>query len=233
MRLCSLVLVFALCGCGGSTVDGPIDAGGEAEAPDAGGDASADGGDAASDAAANGPECAVDDDCVLVDDCCRCEARPADAPGPLCDMPECFAPACLAGGIGERPTKCVAGRCVLDVDCDASHALCKSLPSPCPAGEVHAIESGCWGACVPAVQCAAVRDCADCAGSRCVRQLFESGTVVHCVEPPAGCSSDGCACLGPSVCAAPFSLCIEADAGGVSCACPTCRLVGDGDATAR
>ena len=35
-----------------------------------------------------------------------------------------------------------AGRCVLDVSCDATEVRCKSLPGDCPDGQVRAVVDG-------------------------------------------------------------------------------------------
>jgi len=50
-------------------------------------------------------------------------------------------------------------------DCNPEHIICLPIiaPEPCPAGEVYAVESSCYGECVPigACACGSAADCPD------------------------------------------------------------------------
>ncbi len=168
------------------------------------------------------PECTRDDDCALVDDCCSCVAIGPGEAAPPCDLPNCFAPTCAANGIDASP-RCVAGRCVLDVTCDHATAICRAEPPDCGPGRQAIVQDGCFGACVPTTECAAVTSCAVCGSSLgCVTNQAHLSSI-HCVEPASGCQSDrSCACFGTTVCVGAFSACSEAGDDGVTCGCPAC-----------
>ena len=170
------------------------------------------------------PQCTDPAQCTLVNDCCSCVGiGPMEAPPP-CNVPECFIPTCTAQGHPNTPAACSAGQCVAGFDCDHSKALCNTLPPACPAGQTATVTGGCWGACVPATECASVGSCAQCsAGQVCVKEILKVGPVHHCVTPPAGCgNAPDCACMGGAVCVAPFDACGDEGPGVLACSCPSC-----------
>jgi hypothetical protein len=167
-------------------------------------------------------ECVTDDDCELLSDCCNCIAAPkGKVKLPYCEPTPCFADQCSAAEI--KQARCIAGQCIKALDCDGSKVLCNGLPPPCEGGEVPSVDEGCWGPCVPAVQCASVANCSDCPGgtSCVVNEAFTSSA--HCVNVPAGCAPD-CSCLGKAVCTGGFNVCIDKvnDGSAVHCECPAC-----------
>ncbi len=167
-------------------------------------------------------ECVSDDDCELLSDCCSCLVAPkGKASLPYCEPTPCFADQCTASGI--QKASCVAGTCIKGFECDSTQVYCNALPPLCEGGEVPSVSEGCWGPCVPAVQCASVAQCTDCpGGTACVvNEAF--GTTTHCVNVPAGCAAD-CSCLGKAVCVGGFNLCVDKinDGSAVHCECPTC-----------
>jgi hypothetical protein len=133
------------------------------------------------------PQCARDADCQLVNDCCSCVAVPRMDRAPACDSRiACAQTFCMQFGGIDQP-RCVAGRCVLGLDCDATVVACKRLAPTCPAGQVPRIVGGlgarCYGECVDARQCLSVPSCAGCAKDElCVRGTDANGaTTQHCV----------------------------------------------------
>jgi hypothetical protein len=120
---------------------------------------------------------------VLVNDCCSCLARPATQGSPACDDKiACVIPKCVEHGF-VGPPRCLAGRCVLALDCDAQAVTCKRAAPSCPPGQVPSVlpgESPCFGECVDARQCAFVPSCAGCpTQDACV--VVEGRA--HCVPP--------------------------------------------------
>ncbi|MCA9628994.1 MAG: hypothetical protein KC766_15045, partial [Myxococcales bacterium] len=137
----------------------------------------------------------------------------------------CAVDQCNRAGISEP--QCVAGRCVAGYECDASKVTCAQPTPQCPAGEVAAVQGGCWtGTCVPAVECRSVTQCNDCTGGNTACAAYETqlGPENHCVEIPAVCKGAAtCECMGPSVCVQGFDLCEDfSGIRGVRCGCPTC-----------
>lgn len=106
-------------------------------------------------------------------------------------------------------------------DCDLSVVLCRSLPPPCPPGEVPTTSGTCWsGACVKASACRNLNDCALCNPEWYACATFPRSSLVRCVEVPSVCSSDrSCECLRPHVC--PGYGCIR-DENEYMCDCPYC-----------
>ena len=98
------------------------------------------------------PVCAVDGDCRVANDCCTCASLGAGESAPACPG-ECKAAACTLAGVASPRPRCVAGACVLDVDCTAAHALCKSMPPACGPGKVNTVANACWRGCVDAREC--------------------------------------------------------------------------------
>lgn len=214
-------------GCGGSTsgstaADGGAGTGGGAGA----GGSSGAGASSGAGGAPTGPGCTSDADCTLVDDCCDCVAIGEGEAAPPCGGGECFATRCSSLGVGPVTAKCAAGRCVLGVSCDKTQATCKMLPSPCPAGQLHAVYNSCWGGCVPAGECGDVSGCADCDGTTqlCVANDDPGGTSYHCASLAPDCGSDRtCACAGKTVCVGGDSACNDnVNDGALHCGCPAC-----------
>lgn len=148
------------------------------------------------------PECVYDSDCMLINDCCRCEGVPANSPVPDCPSPECFAPTCESLSIPQPMAVCRAGQCVVNADCDQNHALCDSLPPQCPPGKTVIVGNGCWGGCLDVTECQDVGSCTQCAdGQACVSTNTMMMGGHHCVDAPNSCNGQvSCACMGESVC---------------------------------
>ncbi len=234
IALIALLLVIPACG-GSSGSDPSPDAGSGGSGASSGSGGSATGGQGAS--AGSGAsagqggggghepvagECKTDDDCELLSDCCNCIAAPkGKAKLPYCEPTPCFADQCSANQI--QQASCVAGQCIKGFKCDGSQVLCNALPPLCEGGEVPSVDQGCWGPCVPAVQCASVANCSECPGgtSCVVNQAFTSSA--HCVNVPAGCTAD-CTCLGKAACTGEFDACVDKvnDGSAVHCECTAC-----------
>src|SRR5262249_14962326 len=141
----------------------------------------------------------------------------------------CIQDACSALGHTTNTATCAAGQCVVGYDC-ASNVLCNSLPPPCEGiGYVPSVVNQCWGACVPATQCAGLNSCAPCTAplTTCVSVEIETPNPVpnnHCVSIPKGCEgTPTCACMGKSVCTPPGETCMDnSGAPGMTCTCPAC-----------
>ncbi len=169
-------------------------------------------------------ECLDATGCTLVDDCCDCMGYPSSQTPPNCPQ-ECIVGKCTQLQLPQVGASCEVGRCVLDASCASAEVSCDAPPPVCPAGETGAVVGGCWGGCIPVTECAAVDDCAVCAaaGAVCVVEIAQLGPVYHCVETPPACgTSPDCACMGDSVCLAPFDSCSDAGPGRIDCSCPTC-----------
>lgn len=172
-----------------------------------------------------GPECTTDADCKLWSDCCTCIGlAPGETPPASCPM-TCLEDACSATGV--KSASCVAGRCVAGYDCDSTQVTCKVAVPKCPSGQVPRVQGTCYtGDCVPAGECSYVDSCSVCnaSGSTCAMYITQTGNRAHCVTIPQQCGANGtCACLGTSVCVAPYSHCTDfSGVKGVSCDCPTC-----------
>jgi len=228
-------------GGGGSTAQGgggSVSNGGGGASSDGGGGASSDGGGGGvsnggggagqgggtGGAAAATPECEQDADCYLSDDCCECAGRPLGEVAPTCAQ-LCIQDTCPALGISGEAS-CVAGRCVAPANCDESVVTC-DIPTPnCEPGSVPIVEGTCYtNTCLPALECTEVTGCASCpvsADVTCVENISQLPSF-HCVDIPDPCDAADCACLGPSVCLAPFDSCAEV-ASGLDCSCPACLL---------
>ena len=168
-------------------------------------------------AASSVAECRTDRDCEVSQDCCTCQAVPSGAPMPACPA-NCGSNACEIKGIS-AVAKCTLGRCRLATSCNERQATCKSVPLPCPAGEVRSVtELGCWGACLAPTECADVSDCAACEDALCVKFPNIGGTTFHCVARQAACETGNlCDCLLPC---GPFG-CAE-QSSEIGCFCAGC-----------
>jgi hypothetical protein len=187
-----------------------------------GGEGGAGGGGDGGTAPSGEPECLVDSDCKLIDNCCICEGVPDGTEEPPCDMEPCLLNTCDSLGLpaGSEPA-CVAGRCVAGFPCDWSETSCDAIPPDCPPGETAQVRDTCYGPCVPAGECLSVGGCEQCDGGLdCARK--ESSTVSdHCVSRPGVCDEADCACMGPSVCTEDDEECSVQD-GALVCSCTTC-----------
>jgi len=155
-------------------------------------------------------ECSAPSDCVLINNCCECSAKPGDAEVAACEG-NCLQSTCdaeLRSGIG---VTCLSGRCVFaEVVCDGAVTCSDPLPA-CPEGTKPAVEDECWGPCVEPRHCLAggcpIDGCGEgwtcvasqASGLRCVPVPIECGDLAtcECVAPyleefcPASCSDDG------------------------------------------
>ncbi len=224
------VLVLLGVGCGGVSEQATAlggSGGGSAGSGGSGGSAGSAGssGSAGSGGAGATPECTRDEECTLFDDCCRCEGQPLTGrPTPGCDH-QCLQSSCSAHGITQA--RCIAGRCVAAFECDEAQVRCRRAAPACPPRQLPEIREGCYtGDCVDAAQCRSASHCMSCmnAGMVCAAIDRETGPEAHCVTVPSRCNGDfSCACLGPSVCIAPFDTCTDfSGLMGLHCSCPTC-----------
>lgn len=108
------------------------------------------------------------------------------------------------------------------VHCNPTDVLCDSLPPQCPPGDVPEVVGGCWGQCVPILECETEPNCDGCQGGICVEyQAFT--TDYRCVAPTLMCAALECNCLAPYVCVDPFDGCFpSAGDAAVTCECQTC-----------
>jgi hypothetical protein len=149
-------------GSGGSGDAGSASAGsaggGETSGGAAGGGASSSAGSAGSEPTAGAPfapvgsECAVDDDCRLVSDCCRCVAAPKGVTLDVC-YASCAQTMCIADGVTGSEKVCVNGRCVLDRSCDRTQVSCDMVPPECEPGMIPSVEGSCYGPCIASTEC--------------------------------------------------------------------------------
>ncbi len=173
------------------------------------------------------PECVLDTDCELQNDCCGCDVWP-NGKVPPCGAPPCFAPICDPLGITSDDLECRFGRCTFkDVTCDQDLVACDQDPPNCSPGDLPVVDGGCWsGGCVPAKACDVVPDCTYCQeGEACVQQVTQPGLKFSCQPIPVACGADGpdCDCAGAEYCPTPFDLCDDAG-DAISCSCPRCNL---------
>jgi hypothetical protein len=106
---------------------------------------------------------------------------------------------------------------------------CRSLPPPCPAGEVPVVSGTCWaGYCARPTACRTVKDCSVCNAVTdvCARDFIRAPDPgVRCVEVPPMCANNRtCNCLQSHICTVgPFGTCIEPGTDGqFGCDCPSC-----------
>lgn len=174
------------------------------------------------------PECVVDEDCVLVNDCCSCDAIAVGEEEPACDREVCAVQACTAAGVGMPTVECNFGTCEIEaVPCDPMAVMCDEAPPPCPEGQAPRVVDGCWGVCVPVEFCDVVPSCEACGKDEaCVEVVTRFGPSLQCVPIPVSCDgAPSCDCLG-EVCEAPFDLCsdrfVPETGSELSCICPAC-----------
>jgi len=142
-------------------------------------------------------ECAVDADCEVLDDCCTCGGVPVGTMG--CEE-QCFQPACASQNVQPAAALCRAGRCVLDLDCNQTHATCGLVPTDCPVGQTATVTGDCYdGGCSVNSECREVTSCADCTGDDCASVAGMPQTF-HCLGLADACGGAViCACL-PDTC---------------------------------
>ena len=174
------------------------------------------------------PECIVDEDCMLVNDCCSCEAVPVGEDAPECDIKACLVPTCTAVGLGKPAVECNFGTCeVEEVSCNPMLVVCDEKPPVCPEGQAPRVVEGCWGGCIPVEYCDVVPSCEDCGEDEaCVEAVTQLGPSLQCVPIPPSCEgAPSCDCLG-EVCEDPFDLCSDGigptTGSELSCSCPAC-----------
>jgi hypothetical protein len=220
-------------GAAGSAVSGGSGGGaaGTVGASGSGGGATADasvGTGGASGGAVDGglkPECTSEKDCKIFTDCCQCEAVPNGETPASCHS-VCKQNQCAALGLTAPQATCIAGRCVVGFECDSSKVFCKSVPPACPPGQVALVNGACWqGGCVPATECASVKDCSACTGELvCAEFPQRGGSTAHCYDVPQSCNGNyGCSCAGAAVCSGPGLSCVDLSGlKGIACDCPAC-----------
>jgi hypothetical protein len=185
----------------------PTPSAGSGSGGEAGGPPGGDGG---------GPECETSDDCVVLDDCCSCEAIPKSEQRGECEK-VCVQSACSAQGLSGVTPVCVGNRCVFDVSCDRSAVTCKIATPTCDAGLVPSVEGECYGPCIAPEECNTVTDCSDCLdGQVCVSNSLFLGLAYYCVEVSRACAaSPTCECTD-----ACLNECSDSD--GIACFCVAC-----------
>lgn len=169
------------------------------------------------------PECRVDEDCVVVNDCCTCDAAPVDEKQVECPK-ACLQSTCDALGLFDAEAQCQLGLCTfVPKSCNPALVSCDSIPPECFDGFAPEVEGECWsGECVPLQFCDVVPSCEVCGRAEtCVAIESQLGPWFAC-EPiaPACEGTPSCACMG-ELCPPPYTTC--ADSGdGLSCTCPNC-----------
>jgi hypothetical protein len=114
-------------------------------------------------------------------------------------------------------------------ECNSRHFVtCKSLPPPCPTGDVPVVAGTCWaGYCAKPSTCRSVNDCGVCNPETdiCATDATLHTASVRCVSMPAVCANDRtCQCLGSYLCTTPsYDDCNRvSEARGLVCFCNTC-----------
>ncbi len=199
LALVAFLLVVRAIGCGGVTEQAPGSGGNGAGATSGGGAA---------------PQCTDASQCKLFSDCCSCEAiGPNEFTPAMCPDP-CGQKTCEALGITAGSVKCIAGQCVAGIKCNVLDVFCNGPMPKCPVGQRPSVVNHCWGPCVPSAECIEVMSCADCDTSKQICVTTGDGTR-HCADIPKECGAGipTCACMGSSVCIAPYSKCRDAPPG--------------------
>ena len=161
-------------------------------------------------------ECKVATDCVLVDNCCECSAKPADAEVAACDG-NCLQSTCdaeLRSGIG---VACRSGRCVFaEVVCDGS-VTCDTVRPTCPEGTTVSVKDECWGPCMESRYCSGggcpLDGCGE--GWMCVAHQASG---LQCVPVPLECEgAASCDCAAPYLSEFCPASCVDDGAGNLTC----------------
>lgn len=210
-----------------SATDGTTDGGtttGES-AGESGGDSS---GGSSTTGGTTEPECVMDEDCMLVDDCCSCTAIPVGDEAPECDIEACLVSTCTSLGLGMPAVQCNFGTCeVEEVSCDPTTVVCKDEVPTCPKGQAPRVVEGCWDeTCVPVEYCDVVPGCESCGDDEACIESVAFQSTLTCVPVPAACDGvPSCDCLGEA-CEDGFDLCADAgepeSGADLSCSCPAC-----------
>lgn len=142
-------------------------------------------------------ECQQDSDCVLINNCCECSARPASEEVPPCDG-NCLQPTCDAQSLGGITVACRSGLCEFaNVQCTETPPACGSPQPSCPPDTNVSVVGDCWGPCVPSRYCEGA-PCTDAScgeGWMCVPGQSGAST---CAPIPRECAgTPGCACVAP------------------------------------
>jgi hypothetical protein len=210
---------------GGSGASGASGSSGSAGAGATGGASGANGtGGAAGTGGSPGGQCQDVGQCRLYSDCCFCLALGPNQPDPMSCAADCEQDRCAALGVTSASMRCAGGRCAAGFNC-AGNVTCRLAPPVCEPGQVPSIVGNCWGSCVPAAQCASVRDCTVCMvpGQTCSTLQTLAGPQNVCVPIPERCRDNPtCACMGEAVCPS-FTTCVDRSGiPGVVCSCPAC-----------
>lgn len=155
------------------------------------------------------PECIMDEDCMLVDDCCTCGAIPVGDEAPACEIMECLVSTCTSIGLQIPAVECNFGTCeVEEVSCDPITVTCDDLPPKCPEGQAPRVVDGCWSGCIPIEFCDVVPGCDSCSEDEaCIEAATPIGPSFTCVPMPPSCEGmPSCDCLGEA-CEEPFTGC--------------------------
>ncbi|MEZ4381152.1 MAG: hypothetical protein R3A79_07375 [Nannocystaceae bacterium] len=161
-----------------------------------------------------GPECVVDADCQLVDNCCECSSLPSDDEPDACDF-DCLVSECTSQGLDSLTAACRSGICELTstIHCEGPVA-CDQEPPACEGDAVPSVIGECWGPCVPLHYCADSSSCSPGCGDGWVCVESQSGGPGGCAPLPAACDgAPSCDCFSPywdEVCA---GSCSESGAG--------------------
>ena len=139
--------------------------------------------------------CDDDEDCVVVDDCCECEAYSSLPSECLAD---CEATVCESQGTPNPTAECRLGVCAFEAY-ECTNTACM-FPALCPDGTQLLLGGQCGEDCVPEYLCDALPSCTHemCGpGWMCVQS--QSGAIVdHCEPIPTACNgTPGCDCVAP------------------------------------
>lgn len=213
-----LAVICVVVACGGTVETAPSSVGGSGATSGSGGTSTGGGsvGGASGSSGASGsgavggtggdggaPACEEPSDCQIFSDCCSCTAYGlTEGPPPSCLM-DCYQDACSSIGMAPgHAAGCEFGRCILGMDCDATHAYCNALPPECGAGMAPTVVDGCWGGCIESIECLTITGCEQCTGPGqfCVTQQADAAES-HCVEMPPACEGNVSeSCLCPLLC---------------------------------
>ena len=174
-----------------------------------------------------GPECMIDADCMVVEDCCECGSLPAGEVPAVCNQQMCDQSACGEQGIDSPQAQCTFGHCELvPQNCNDIFVFCATPPPACPMGTLPGVDDtqNCWsGECVAVENCDAVPDCTYCGmDETCVFTATQIGPSYACVPTSDDCGAvPDCACMG-EVCQMPFQCGPGMGAAPLECFCPVC-----------
>lgn len=142
-------------------------------------------------------ECQQDSDCMIVDNCCECSARPVGAEIAPCPG-ECLQSTCDAKLLSGVTAACRSGVCEFaNVPCSAGPPACATPKPSCPPDTQTSVVGDCWGPCVPSRYCEGAActagSCGD--GWMCVEH---QATASACAPIPHECAgTPDCTCAAP------------------------------------